>query len=201
MQPQRFVRAVTKNCRRSIGKSAENFKEQALEMKKVTIDAMTSSKNENFETPQAYFDELNDKYNFVLDLAANENNYKVSRYLTDIFDPVQLEGLNLQCGNAVYMNPPYGRNKTGRFIERAIEIANKYGFTLVMLLPARTDTRWFNLIWDRELKQPKSFFSVDFIQGRKCFELNGKPILDKKGKKSGALFPSMLVTYKRNFIS
>jgi phage N-6-adenine-methyltransferase len=164
-------------------------------MKKVIIDAMTSSKNENFETPQAYFDELNDKYNFVLDLAANENNYKVSRYLTDIFDPAQLEGLDLLPGNAVYMNPPYGR-KIIKFIKRAIDIADKYSLTLVMLLPSRTDTQWFNLVWDRQLKRQKPFFTIDFIEGRKCFELNGKPILDKKGKKSGALFPSVLVIYK-----
>jgi phage N-6-adenine-methyltransferase len=164
-------------------------------MKRVIIDAMTSSKNEHCETPQAYFDELDDRYNFVLDLAANENNYKVSHYLTDIFDPARLEQFNLQPGNAAYMNPPYGR-KIGKFIKRAIEIADKYSLTLVMLLPSRTDTKWFSLVWDRQLKQQKQFFTIDFIEGRKCFELNGKPILDKKGKKSAALFPSVLVTYK-----
>jgi hypothetical protein len=96
------------------------------------------------------------------------------------------------------MNPPYGR-KIGLFIERAIELANQYKCLLVMLLPARVDTRWFERLWDRNLSQPKPGFKINFVKGRLIFELEGKPILNNKtGKPSGALFPSMIVEYKSN---
>jgi hypothetical protein len=104
--------------------------------------------------------------------------------------------LSFEYGCALYMNPPYGK-RIGEFIQRAIHITGIYDAILVMLLPARVDTRWFNLIWDRELKRPKPHFEVEFIAGRLVFEIDGKPILNPKtGKPSPALFPSMIVEYK-----
>lgn len=172
-----------------------------MSLDKNLIDAFTSSKNENFETPQAFFNKLNAEYDFRLDLAANANNAKVKSFISDLFDPAAFDILNfaptlLRKGDAVFLNPPYGK-RIKNFIQRSIEIADKYSVTLVMLLPARTDTKWFNLIWDRALKRPKPFFEVEFIEGRLVFELDGKPIVNPKtGKKSGALFPSMVIVYK-----
>jgi phage N-6-adenine-methyltransferase len=157
------------------------------------IQAFTSSKNEEFETPQAFFNKLNEKYNFAIDLAASEKNKKCENSLPDIFD--QVAHLNALCGSAAYLNPPYGK-KIGDFIKRAIVIADAFNLILVMLLPARVDTRWFNLVWDRKKNKPKKNFKVNFLQGRLTFELDGKPILNPKTcKPSCALFPSMLVEY------
>lgn len=164
-------------------------------MQKEVITAMTSSKNEHFETPQAFFDRLNKKFNFVIDLAATKDNAKCNYFVDDIFDPALFDFLILPPKSSAFMNPPYGKN-IGKFIKRAINLADYFKLQLVMLLPARTDTKWFNLIWDRDYNQPLPHFNVNFLKGRLAFELNGQPIINEKtGKKQGALFPSMVVVY------
>ena len=162
------------------------------------IKAFTSSKNEEFETPAKFFDVLNQEYNFQIDLAATHKNRKTQLFVKDLFN-LDLERVDIfepYRGSSVYMNPPYGKG-IGRFIERAISLTNKYNFTLVMLLPARTDTKWFNLIYDREKNIAKPGFIIKFLQGRLTFEIDGKPCVNPTtGKKSCALFPSMIVEYR-----
>lgn len=41
--------------------------------------AAFSSDRTDWETPQSYFDELNEKYHFTLDAAASDENHKVNR--------------------------------------------------------------------------------------------------------------------------
>lgn len=60
-----------------------------------------------------------------------------------------------------------------------------------MLLPARTDTKWFH---DYILGKTE----VRFIRGRLIFEIDGKPILDKKGRPQAAPFPSMICIFSNN---
>lgn len=51
-------------------------------MTKSTRDTLFSSDKNNWETPQALFDELNAKYHFTLDAAASLDNHKVDRFYT-----------------------------------------------------------------------------------------------------------------------
>lgn len=51
-------------------------------MDKSTRDVMFSSNRNNWETPQALFDELDSKYHFTLDAAASHDNHKVDQYYT-----------------------------------------------------------------------------------------------------------------------
>lgn len=44
-------------------------------------------------------------------------------------------------GEIVFCNPPYGRQTTGAFVKKCAEAANCLS---VMLIPARTDTKWFH---------------------------------------------------------
>lgn len=61
---------------------------------------------------------------------------------------------------------------------------------VVMLLPARTDTKWFHdYIYKKE--------EVRFIRGRVRFELDGETVKDKNGRPSSAPFPSMIVVFRR----
>ena len=46
--------------------------------------------------------------------------------------------------NAVYVNPPYTSRNIVDWIKKAREESVKHGITIVMLLPSRTDTRWFH---------------------------------------------------------
>lgn len=138
--------------------------------------AMLSSNRMDWETPQEFFDKLNAQFHFALDAAANEHNAKCSRYFT----PEQ-NGLSQSwdVGGAVWCNPPYGRS-TGKWVKKAYQEAQK-GVTIVMLIPARTDTSYFHdWIYDKA--------DVAFLRGRLQFELGGIP----QGR---APFPAMLVIY------
>lgn len=109
-----------------------------------------SSATDDWATPQATFDELNQEFGFVLDPCASSTNRKCSEWFgLDHPNPLLRDGLKQDwatvadsLGGAVFMNPPYGRD-INTWVAKASEEAAK-GITVVCLLPARTDTRWFH---------------------------------------------------------
>lgn len=133
----------------------------------------------NWCTPQKFFDELNREFGFVLDAAATERSAKCKLFYTP-----ETDGLaqSWQVGGPVYCNPPYGR-KIGEWCRKAYE-ESKSGETIVMLIPARTDTKYFHdFIYGKA--------EIRFLRGRLRFE-------DEDGNTaSAAPFPSMLVIYNR----
>ena len=81
-------------------------------------------------------------------------------------------------GYNVFCNPPYGR-AINAWVEKAYNESKKDNTLIVMLLPARTDTKWFhNFIYHKA--------EIRFIKGRLKFG----------GSKGDAPFPSMLAIYK-----
>ncbi len=77
--------------------------------------------------------------------------------------------------SSVFCNPPYRRDVTGRWVYKAIaEHDAGRAHEIVLLIPARTDTRWFT---------PLYRYVICFIAGRLHFS----------GSTSGAPFPSALV--------
>lgn len=46
------------------------------------MDVMYSSKTDQWATPQDFFDEINQEFNFDLDPCADETNHKCERYFT-----------------------------------------------------------------------------------------------------------------------
>lgn len=138
-----------------------------------------SSEKQDWCTPQQFFDELDAEFHFVLDAAATHQNSKCKRCFTPEDD-----GLiqNWDVGGAVYCNPPYGK-EVGLWVKKAYEEAQK-GVTIVMLIPARTDTKYFH-----EYIYHKA--EIRFVKGRLKFtDGNGTP-------KGTAPFPSMVVIYNR----
>jgi site-specific DNA-methyltransferase (adenine-specific) len=79
------------------------------------------------------------------------------------------------------MNPPYGREIT-RWVAKAHDSA-RGGATVVCLLPARTDTAW----WQRFVAPDGE---VDFLRGRVRFE-------GGNGATNSAPFPSCVVVFRR----
>ena len=133
-----------------------------------------SSKEEKWATPQDFFDKLNDEFHFTLDAAASPDNAKCTNYFTEEQDGlVQSWG-----GHTVWCNPPYCR-KTGLWVKKAYEEHQRTGCTVVMLLPSRTDVRWFH---DYILGKAE----IRFIKGRLKFGEN----------KNSAPFPSIVVIYR-----
>lgn len=138
-----------------------------------------SSEKQDWCTPQQFFDELDAEFHFVLDAAATHQNSKCKRCFTPEDD-----GLiqSWDVGGAVYCNPPYGK-EIGLWVKKAYEEAQK-GITIVMLIPARTDTKYFH-----EYIYHKA--EIRFVKGRLKFtDENGTP-------KGTAPFPSMVVIYNR----
>lgn len=133
-----------------------------------------SSKNDDWETPQKLFDELNKEFRFTLDVAACTENAKCINYYTK-----EIDGLSQKWEGVIWCNPPYGR-KIGEWVKKAyLSVSTKC--TVVMLLPARTDTKWFH---DYIYKNKQA--EIRFIRGRLKF---GQA-------KNAAPFPSMIVILK-----
>lgn len=88
---------------------------------------MFSSKRTNWKTPQAVYDSLNKEFNFDFDPSP--------------VDPT-FNGLIIEWGQRNFCNPPY-RRILPRFVQKAYEETKKEKFS-VLLIPARTDTRYFH---------------------------------------------------------
>lgn len=130
-----------------------------------------SSKTDMWATPQDFFDALDAEFHFTLDACAVKENAKCAAYYT----PEQ-NGLDQPWTGQVWCNPPYGRN-VGQWVKKAHDTASGGGF-VVMLLPARTDTRWFHdYIYGKT--------EVRFIKGRLKFG----------SCQNSAPFPSMVVIF------
>lgn len=130
---------------------------------------MFTSKTDLWETPQDLFEKLNSIFHFETDVCALSENAKCERYYTP-----DVDGLKQEWRGVCWCNPPYGR-QIGRWVEKAA----KSDATVVMLLPARTDTKWFH-----EFVLPIG--EITFLRGRLRFG----------GSKENAPFPSMIVVFR-----
>ena len=125
------------------------------------------------EHPPEFFEALNREFSFDLDVCATHENHKCPNYYT-----AEENGLAQSwAGHVVFCNPPY--SQAAQWIEKAYQEGHQDNTTVVLLIPARTDTRYFhNFILNRA--------EIRFIKGRLKFG----------GCKNAAPFPSMLVIYR-----
>ena len=137
----------------------------------MNTELMFSSKTDLWETPKDLFDKLNNEFHFTLDVCATPENAKCDSFYTK-----EQDGLSQPWKGVVWCNPPYGK-QIGSWVRRGF-FASLSGNTVVMLLPARTDTRWFH-----EYIYGKA--EIRFIRGRLKFG----------GSKNSAPFPSMVVVF------
>lgn len=139
--------------------------------------ALFSSKRMDWCTPQDFFDRLDAEFHFALDAAATERSAKCRKYYTPETDGLKQ---SWDSGGAVFCNPPYGRN-IGEWVRKAYE-ESQSGTTIVLLIPARTDTAYFHdYIYGKA--------EIRFVRGRLKFT-------DENGTgRQSAPFPSMLVIY------
>lgn len=138
-------------------------------------DVLFSSNSCEWATPQAFFDQLNDEFHFTLDPCADDMNHKCDKYFT-----AEQDGLKQDwSGEIVFCNPPYGRD-IGKWVEKCFdEVYRGNCLCVVLLVHARTDTRWFHdYIYNRA--------EIRFVKGRLKF---GDHTVN-------APFPSMVVVYR-----
>lgn len=129
-----------------------------------------SSNTDLWATPIDFFNKYNEKFNFELDVCATHENAKCAKYFT-----IDDDGLSKEWSGICWMNPPYGREII-KWMEKAYK-SSLNGATVVCLVPARTDTKWWH---EYAIKG-----EIEFIRGRLKFG----------GSKNSAPFPSAVVTF------
>jgi hypothetical protein len=108
-----------------------------------------SSVDDNWGTPQCFFNEVNAEFHFNLDAAASASNAKCGEFFTKIDDALQQT-----WSGRVWLNPPYGRIATPTFIRKASEERSNCE-VIVVLVPSRTSTQWWrDYVWDSANHKP-----------------------------------------------
>ena len=134
---------------------------------------MFSSASDEWATPQDFFDKLDEEFRFTLDPCADSENHKCDKYFTKAQN-----GLIQDWGTErVYCNPPYGRG-IGEWVAKC----SRHKGLVVMLIPARTDTKWFH-----EYVYQKPNVEIRFIKGRLRFG----------NSSNSAPFPSMVIVFNK----
>jgi site-specific DNA-methyltransferase (adenine-specific) len=142
------------------------------------------------ETPPEFFKLLDDEFLFTLDPAASHDNHKCNTYFT-----IDDDGLKQSWdSHTIWVNPPYGRRVIYPWVDKAMRESRK-GATIVMLLPARTDTKWYqNIVLPLAAE-------IRFVDGRlhfighseKCGCASSDPVHDL----GAAPFPSIVVVFRK----
>ena len=125
------------------------------------ITACLSSNSCEWTTPDALFRQLDDEFHFTIDDDGLSQNWG---------------------GYRVFCNPPYGR-AIGAWVEKCFNESRKADTVVVLLIPARTDTKYFHKYIYHNAAE------IRFIEGRLRFG----------DSKQGAPFPSMIVVFRRNY--
>jgi site-specific DNA-methyltransferase (adenine-specific) len=137
-------------------------------------DLMFSSNSNEWATPQDFFDKLDKEFHFTLDPCATDENAKCDKYYT-----IKEDGLKQSWkGHSVFCNPPYGK-EIAAWVEKSY-MESVGGCQVVMLIPARTDTKyWHEWIFGKA--------EIRFIKGRLKFG----------DSKNSAPFPSAIIIFKK----
>ncbi len=121
-----------------------------------------SSATDSWSTPKEVFDKLNEEFRFDFDPCP-------------LNDSPDVDGLSIEWGRCNFVNPPYSNLKG--WLAKAYLEAGK-GNTCVLLIPSRTDTRYWH---DYVMKADE----IRFIKGRLKFG----------NSKNSAPFPSCIVVF------
>lgn len=144
---------------------------------------LMSSNSDEWGTPQSTFEYLHKIFKFNLDCCASELNHKLDNYYS-----LEDNALEQDWNGVVWCNPPYSKGLQTKFIDKAIKETTSDKSkcqTVVMLIPARTDTRNFERIVCYANQ-------IIFIKGRISF-------LKGDGSKSqSSPFPSMIVILSKD---
>jgi site-specific DNA-methyltransferase (adenine-specific) len=121
---------------------------------------------------------------FDLDAAADKDSALCARYYTEEKDALKQDWV--KDATIAFCNPPYGR-MIGKFVAKAYTETLRTELTVVLLIPARTDTKWWHAYC--------AHGEVRFIKGRLKFENPALPSWRADGnfKLSPAPFPSAIV--------
>ena len=151
--------------------------------------AMLTSNKKDWCTPENILNLVRQLGTIVLDPCSNKNS--IVSATIELMQPKH-DGLAcswnaLQVAGSVgrpivYVNPPYGKGVIEQWIDKICYEAMAW-LSIVALLPARPDTKWFNKLW-----ASSKLTSICFWKGRIKFI----------GADSGAPFPSVIAAININ---
>ena len=135
------------------------------------FDPLFSSNSDEWYTPIDLFNNLNNEFHFTLDPCATDEWHLCDKYFTKDSD-----GLFQSWSNEiVFCNPPY--SQISEWVYKCFLENQQNNITIVLLIPARTDTKYFH-------NYILPFCELRFIKGRLKFSNKGT-----------APFPSILCIY------
>lgn len=138
---------------------------------------LLSSNSDEWETPEHIISWLAERFNFDLDPCASKENAKCYDFFTKEDNGLFLNwhGRGFRCA---FVNPPY--SDIAKWIEKCY-LESEKGMTVVLLIPARVDTRyWHDFIFNKAKE-------IIFIKGRLKFNNHKNP----------ATFPSAIIVFKK----
>ena len=163
---------------------------------------MMGTGNGEYSTPQWLFDKLDSIFNFTVDLCATKKNAKCEKY----YSRLKKNSFKKKWSGVGWCNPPYGSpqnpcasncskktcEKRGfhldeywpgiiDWVERGVKQTQKHRSTVVFLAPARTETEWFNVVWNHAT-------AICFVSGRLNFNEHDQ-------KLTTAPFPSVIFVF------
>jgi phage N-6-adenine-methyltransferase len=165
MHPEKLIKAApvtVKNCKPAANDSK--------------FRVLFSAVDNTHTTPPAVVKAMHNEFKLELDVCATKQTAVCKHF----FSP-EVDGLAQEWTGVCWMNPPYGK-ELPRWMEKAYLSAQHNGATVICLVPARTDTKWWH---DYALKADE----IRFIKGRLTF---GHP----HSKGHPAPFPSALVIFR-----
>ena len=141
-----------------------------------TFVSYINMSHNDWQTPPELVRVLKQEFPFDLDAAADESNTICPTYISQEQDALRTPW----TGSYVWCNMPY--SLIGSFVQRAYEQSIEQQNTVVVLVPAYTDPKyWSNYVMKAH--------EVRFLKGRLQFLENGQ-------KKQSARFPSVVVVFK-----
>jgi phage N-6-adenine-methyltransferase len=145
-----------------------------------------SHKKDEYFTPKSLYDKLNRRYNFRLDPATTSDNPLDTKFFYTQAD----NGLDKDWKPVnTFVNPPY--SKVGKWVAKAHDqilsnVKKNSELVIVMLVAARTDTKWFHdIVLESNIK---GYCIVQFLRGRLKF----------RNTVYTSPFPSMLITFRKS---
>jgi len=135
----------------------------------------TADQKDLWQTPKALFHTLDQEFDFDADICASKNNNLKGTYFNEEKSALTNEWDKYSVYKSAFMNPPY--SQTELFLNRAAEQAKKHNITVVALVNANTDTKWF-------AECAKSSNEIRLISGRVGFisSTGGKSNGNTKGQ-------------------
>jgi site-specific DNA-methyltransferase (adenine-specific) len=143
------------------------------------IYSRTRNTIDEWETPKYFYELLNEKFKFTLDPCTDKDNWLgVKKFFTENQDGLKQNWK----GEKVFVNPPF--SNINSWVNKCYNEGIKENTIVVMIIPSRTDTRyWHNYVMKAN--------EIWFCKGRVNFLLSGmKPM-------HGSTFPLAVIVFKR----